>query len=97
MTCTRRDREGFSGPTSDGSLPDHFAPRLKGIADFAKYPELRFLDRFDILVPTIAGFGMFGFGKLWNLCPASRNEWTANAHLGILYFDRCVDSRHLHD
>jgi stearoyl-CoA desaturase (Delta-9 desaturase) len=42
----------------------HFAPRLKGIADFAKYPELRFLDRFDILVPTVAGFAMFGFGKL---------------------------------
>ena len=42
----------------------HFAPRLKAIADFAKYPELRFLDRFDILVPTLAGFGMFGLGKL---------------------------------
>jgi len=45
-------------------VADALAPRLKGIADFAKYPELRFLDRFDILVPTIAGFAMFGFGKL---------------------------------
>jgi stearoyl-CoA desaturase (delta-9 desaturase) len=42
----------------------HFAPRLKAIADFAKYPELRFLDRFDILVPTVAGFAMFGLGRL---------------------------------
>ena len=42
----------------------HFAPRLKAITDFAKYPELRFLDRFDGLVPTIAGFGMFGLGWL---------------------------------
>ncbi len=42
----------------------YYAPRLKGIADFAKYPELRFLDRFDSLVPTIAGFGMFGLGWL---------------------------------
>lgn len=42
----------------------HYAPRLKGIADFAKFPELRFLDRFDVLVPTVTGFGMFGFGKL---------------------------------
>jgi stearoyl-CoA desaturase (delta-9 desaturase) len=41
-----------------------FAPRLKSIGDFAKYPELRFLDRFDILVPTAAGFAMFGLGKL---------------------------------
>jgi stearoyl-CoA desaturase (delta-9 desaturase) len=45
----------------------HFAPRLKSIGDFAKYPELRFLDRFDILVPTLCGFGMFGFGKLLEL------------------------------
>jgi stearoyl-CoA desaturase (delta-9 desaturase) len=37
---------------------------LKAISDFAKYPELRFLDRFDGLVPTIAGFGMFGLGWL---------------------------------
>lgn len=42
----------------------YFAPPLKAIGDFAKYPELRFLDRFDILVPTLAGFGMFGLGKL---------------------------------
>ena len=42
----------------------YYAPRLKAIADFAKYPELRFLDRFDSLVPTIAGFGMFGLGWL---------------------------------
>lgn len=41
-----------------------YAPRLKGIADFAKFPELRFLDRFDVLVPVLTGFGMFGLGKL---------------------------------
>lgn len=41
-----------------------FPPRLKSIGDFAKFPELRFLDRFDTLVPTICGIGMFGLGKL---------------------------------
>ncbi|MDH4154292.1 MAG: acyl-CoA desaturase [Nitrospira sp.] len=41
-----------------------YAPRLKSIADFAKFPELRFLDRYDVLVPTLTGFAMFGFGKL---------------------------------
>ena len=40
-----------------------YAPRLKSISDFAKFPELRFLDRFDVLVPVLTGFGMFGFGK----------------------------------
>ena len=97
MTCTRRDREGFSGPTSDGSLPNHLCAPVEGIADFAKYPELRFLDRFDILVPTIAGFGMFGFGKLLRSMPRISERMDRKCSLGILYFDRCVDSRHLHD
>jgi stearoyl-CoA desaturase (delta-9 desaturase) len=42
----------------------HFAPRLKNIADLAKFSELRFLAHSDILVPTLAGFGMFGLGTL---------------------------------
>ncbi|MBK8274765.1 MAG: acyl-CoA desaturase [Nitrospira sp.] len=41
-----------------------YAPRLKSIADFAKFPELRFLDRYDVLIPVLTGFGMFGFGRL---------------------------------
>ena len=41
-----------------------YAPRLKSIADFAKFPELRFLDRYDVLVPVLTGFGMFGLGRL---------------------------------
>ena len=41
-----------------------FPPRLKSINDFAKFPELRFLDRFDTLVPIVTGFAMFGLGKL---------------------------------
>ena len=30
--------------------------------DLAKFPELMFLDRFDVLVPTILGFALFGLG-----------------------------------
>jgi len=30
----------------------------------AKFPELIFLDRFDILVPTILGFALFGLGAV---------------------------------
>ncbi|MFO0699916.1 MAG: acyl-CoA desaturase [Nitrospira sp.] len=41
-----------------------YAPRLKSITDFAKFPELRFLDRFDVLIPVLTGVGMFGFGRL---------------------------------
>ncbi len=32
------------------------------IQDFAKYPELQFLNRFDGLVPTLSGFGVFFLG-----------------------------------
>ncbi len=46
----------------------HYAPRFKSIMDFYKFPELRFLDRFDILIPVLTGFAMFGFGSLLELC-----------------------------
>lgn len=34
------------------------------IKDFAKYPELRFLNRFDALVPAVYGTALFGLGWL---------------------------------
>ena len=37
---------------------------LKRIKDFARFPELRFLDRFDILVPIVLAVSLFGFGEL---------------------------------
>ncbi len=41
-----------------------YAPKLKLIPDFYQYPELRFLDRFDTLVPTLLGVAMFFLGVL---------------------------------
>jgi stearoyl-CoA desaturase (delta-9 desaturase) len=40
----------------------NFATDYKRIPDFAKYPELLFLNRFDILVPTLLGVSLFFFG-----------------------------------
>ena len=37
---------------------------LKRIKDFARYPELRFLDRFDLFVPIVLALSLFGFGEL---------------------------------
>jgi stearoyl-CoA desaturase (delta-9 desaturase) len=37
---------------------------LKLIPDFARYPELRFLDRFDLLVPFLLGLVLYGLGAL---------------------------------
>jgi stearoyl-CoA desaturase (Delta-9 desaturase) len=41
-----------------------FAPDFRLVKDLMKYPELRWLDRFDILIPLLLGVGMFGLGKL---------------------------------
>jgi len=42
----------------------NFTTDLSRIKDFAKFRELRWLDRFDILPPVILGFALFGIGWL---------------------------------
>jgi len=44
----------------------HFEADLSRAKDLLKYPELRFLDRFDIVVPTALAIGVFCFGLLLN-------------------------------
>ena len=41
----------------------NFATDYKIIPDFTKYPELVFLNRFDIVVPVLTGLAVFGWGK----------------------------------
>jgi len=40
----------------------NFSTQSNKIKDFAKYPELKLLDRFDLLAPVILALGLFGFG-----------------------------------
>jgi stearoyl-CoA desaturase (delta-9 desaturase) len=42
----------------------HFAPDLGRVRDLLRYPELRWLDRFDILVPFALALGLLGLGAL---------------------------------
>jgi stearoyl-CoA desaturase (delta-9 desaturase) len=42
--------------------PSNFGTDFKAVPDLAKFPELRFLDRFDVLVPTLLGTAMFFLG-----------------------------------
>ena len=42
----------------------NFSTREKYIRDFAKYPELRFLDRFDAVVPLIFAAALYAIGAL---------------------------------
>jgi stearoyl-CoA desaturase (delta-9 desaturase) len=55
----------------------HFAPRRELIRDFSPYPELRFLDRFDVLPPLLAALGLFALGSwLESAMPALQtNGW----------------------
>lgn len=40
-----------------------FRPRFEMISDWARFPELRFLDRFDVLVPLISLLAFYGLGE----------------------------------
>ncbi|MEM1448624.1 MAG: acyl-CoA desaturase [Planctomycetota bacterium] len=63
--------EDIHSPTQRGFFWSHvgwvldrsnFRTQLERVKDFSKFPELRFLDRFDILVPTLLGVFTFLFG-----------------------------------
>lgn len=43
---------------------EHFATRMDRIKDFARFPELRFIDRYDMLVPVVFAVALYGIG-LW--------------------------------
>jgi stearoyl-CoA desaturase (delta-9 desaturase) len=42
----------------------NFATNLQAVSDLAKFPELRFLDRFDALIAILFAVGIFFFGLL---------------------------------
>jgi stearoyl-CoA desaturase (Delta-9 desaturase) len=44
--------------------PHAFPINFKLIPDLARFPELRILDRFDLLVPALLALGLYGFGAL---------------------------------
>ena len=46
---------------------EHLRTRLELISDFAKFPELRFLDRFDLLVPLLLIPTFYGVGFALNV------------------------------
>lgn len=46
--------------TSSNNFPTDY----KSIKDLAKYPELVFLNRFDLIIPALFGFALYGLGAL---------------------------------
>ncbi|MBV6423004.1 MAG: hypothetical protein NAOJABEB_00792 [Steroidobacteraceae bacterium] len=66
-------REDAHSPVQHGFLRSHmgwflsrrgFVPDLKRVRDLLQFPELRWLDRFDIVVPVLLAVGMFALGVL---------------------------------
>jgi stearoyl-CoA desaturase (delta-9 desaturase) len=41
---------------------ENFATRLNLVPDLARYPELRWLDRFDVVVPALLAAALYGLG-----------------------------------
>ena len=65
--------EDVHSPVQHGFLWSHmcwflsrrnFRTRLDHIRDFARFPELRFIDRYDVVVPTLFAVTLFLFGQL---------------------------------
>ena len=44
--------------------PRAFRTDIERVPDLAKFPELRWLDRYDTLIPVLLAIGLFGFGAL---------------------------------
>ena len=74
-----------------------FAPDLKRVRDLMNFPELRWLDRFDIIVPVLLAVGVFLLGvALEKWAPGLRHQRLADADLGLLRVDGAVLARHVH-
>ena len=42
---------------------DNFSTKLNRVSDLSKYPELKWLDRFDVVIPLIYGVALFCIGE----------------------------------
>ena len=79
--------------TSEAYETDH-----RMVKDWLKFPELRFLERFDFFAPALLAAFMF---PAWRMPPdyvaESWNEWVSITALGIYHLDRRSLSRHVCD
>ena len=66
------------------TAPGNFPTDLAQVRDLEKYPELRFLDRFDILVPLLLGLGLYLTGG-WQFV-----FWGFFVSTVVLFHSTCV-------
>jgi len=67
---------------------ENFATRHERVTDLSRYPELRFLDRYDALVPLVLGAALFGLGE-W--LAAARPELATNG-AQLLVWGFCIST-----
>ncbi|QDU83291.1 Fatty acid desaturase [Planctomycetes bacterium Pla163] len=63
---------------------ENYHTKIDNIRDFARFPELRFLDRFDVLVPLLTLAGMLGLG--WALEVFAPSLGTNAMQMGVWGF-----------
>ncbi|MBM3351730.1 MAG: acyl-CoA desaturase [Betaproteobacteria bacterium] len=67
---------------------ENFATRQELVADLARFPELRFLDRYDALVPALLAAALYAAGGLeyvvWGLCISTVALWHATFTINSL-------------
>jgi stearoyl-CoA desaturase (delta-9 desaturase) len=71
---------------------ENFATRLNLVPDLARYPELRWLDRFDVVVPALLAAALYGLGA-W-LEQAAPALGTSGGQLVVWGF--CISTVALH-
>ncbi len=77
---------------------ENFATRTALVRDLARYPELRWLDRYDVFVPVALALLLFGAGAWLELAaPRLGTDGCAAPGMGILHLDGRALARDLHD
>ncbi len=72
-----------------------FRTHWKRIPDLARFPELRWLDRYDVLVPVLLAAALFGFGALLaHFAPQTGVTGSQMLVWGFFRLDGRVVSRH---
>lgn len=66
----------------------HFATRSERVQDLSRFPELRFLDRFDILAPVLLAAGIYGLGE----CLAAYRSALATDGLQLLVWGFAIST-----
>ena len=72
---------------------ENFATDLRQVPDFAKFPELRFLDRFNVVVPILLALGLYlvgeALGPAWGTSGGQMLVWGFFISTTVLFHATC--------